>query len=165
VASGAGTSKAAAGIVLSDRAAAGEYEDRSGPVLRRFLEAWGFAVREIAVVPDEPEPLIELLDRWRVEGLPLVLTAGGTGLGPRDRTPDVLREWADYEVPGIGEWMRAESAKHVVAGWLSRGGAFVRAPTMVVALPGSPRALEEILPGLEPILRHALEMMEGQGHG
>ncbi len=151
--------------MLSDRASAGEYVDRSGPVLSRFLAAWGFDVRAIEVVPDEPARLTALLDRWVAGGVALVLASGGTGIGPRDRTPEALIGWADLQVPGIGEWIRAESAKHTPAAWISRGGAWVKDRTLVVALPGSPRALEEILPGLEPIALHALEMLAGHGHG
>ena len=150
--------------MLSDRAARGEYEDRSGPVLRRFLEAWGLTVHEIAVVPDDPERLVARLDEWLTAGTALVLTSGGTGIGPRDRTPDTLQAWADREVPGLGEWMRAESARYTVSGWLSRGGGWLKGRMLVVALPGSPKALVELLPGLEPIVRHALSMAEGKGH-
>jgi molybdenum cofactor synthesis domain-containing protein len=155
----------AAGVVLSDRASAGEYVDRSGPVLRRFLAAWGLDVRAVDVIPDAPARLVALLDSWAAEGVRLVLTSGGTGIGPRDRTPEALDGWAELRVPGVGEWMRAESAKHTSSGWLSRGGAWVKGRTVVIALPGSPKALEEILPGLAPIALHALEMAEGEGHG
>ncbi len=150
--------------MLSDRAARGEYEDRSGPVLRRFLEAWGFRVAAVAVVPDDPQALVARLDEWHAAGAALVLTSGGTGIGPRDRTPETLRAWADRDVPGFGEWMRAESARHTITGWLSRGGAWLKDRMLIVALPGSPKALEEILPGLEPIVRHALSMLDGKGH-
>jgi molybdenum cofactor synthesis domain-containing protein len=152
-------------VVLSDRASAGEYVDRSGPVLRRFLASWGLEVRAVDVIPDEPGRLLARLDSWAATGVRLVLTSGGTGIGPRDRTPEALDAWAELHVPGIGEWMRAESAKHTSSGWLSRGGAWLKGRTLVVALPGSPKALAEILPGLAPIVLHALEMVEGQGHG
>jgi cyclic pyranopterin monophosphate synthase len=165
VASGSAPRRLAAGVVLSDRASAGEYEDRSGPVLRRFLGAWGFEVLEIAVVPDDPRPLEAALDRWHAAGATLGLLSGGTGLGPRDVTPQALDRISDYAVPGIGEWMRIESAKHTGSAWLSRGGAWIRRGALLVALPGSPRALEEILPGLGSIVQHALEMMAGGGHG
>jgi cyclic pyranopterin phosphate synthase len=150
--------------VLSDRASAGEYADKSGPVLRRFLEAWGLELLGVEVVPDEPARLTGLLDRWAAEGVELVLTSGGTGIGPRDRTPETLDAWAERTIPGLGEWMRAESAKHTTSAWLSRGGGWSRGRMLVVALPGSPKALEEILPGLRDIVLHALEMSEGQGH-
>ena len=150
--------------MLSDRASAGEYVDRSGPILRRFLEQWGLTVHAVDVVPDEPARLTAILDAWRADGVSLVLTSGGTGIGPRDRTPEALRDWADYPVPGFGEWMRAESAKHTSSGWLSRGGAWVGGRTLVIALPGSPKALEQLLPGLGPLALHALEMLEGKGH-
>ena len=165
MASGSAARRLAAGVVLSDRASAGEYEDRSGPVLRRFLESWGFEALEIAVVPDDPAALEKTLDRWHAAGVSLGLASGGTGLGPRDRTPQTLDRIAEYAVPGIGEWMRAGSAKHTGSAWLSRGGAWIRRGALIVALPGSPKALAEILPGLGPIVEHALEMMAGKGHG
>ena len=151
--------------MLSDRASAGEYVDRSGPVLRRFLRAWGLDLAGIAVVPDEPAKLRRQLGLWHKEGVDLVVTSGGTGLGLRDRTPETLDAWADRQVPGIGEWLRLESAKHTAAAWISRGGGWQKGRMLVVALPGSPRALEEVLPGLRPIALHALEMIEGKGHG
>lgn len=150
--------------MLSDRAARGEYQDQSGPVLRRFLEDWGLTVHALAVVPDEPAQLVAQLDAWAAAGVALVLTSGGTGIGPRDRTPETLAAWADRDVPGLGEWMRAESARFTISGWLSRGGAWLKGRMLVVALPGSPKALEQLLPGLEPIVRHALSMAEGKGH-
>jgi molybdenum cofactor synthesis domain-containing protein len=157
--------------VLSDRASAGEYVDQSGPVLRRFLEEWGLALHGLEVLPDESgastataSGLRALLDRWAADGVALVLTSGGTGIGPRDRTPETLAAWAEREVPGIGEWMRLESARHTTAAWVSRGGGFQKGRMLVVALPGNPRALEQILPGLRDIALHALEMMEGAGH-
>ncbi len=116
------------------------------------------------MIPDDPERLVALLDSWAAGGVRLVLTSGGTGIGPRDRTPEALDRWAEMSVPGIGEWMRAESAKHTSSGWLSRGGAWLKGGTLVVALPGSPKALAEILPGLAPIVLHALEMAEGGEH-
>ncbi|MBI5500941.1 MAG: MogA/MoaB family molybdenum cofactor biosynthesis protein [Deltaproteobacteria bacterium] len=157
--------KRAGGIVLSDRASAGEYVDKSGPVLRRFLRAWRLDLAGIAIVPDEPARLKSQLARWAKDGVDLVLASGGTGLGPRDLTPETLAAWADREVPGIGEWMRLESAKHTSAAWISRGGGWQKGKMLVVALPGSPRALQEILPGLKDIALHALEMIEGKGHG
>lgn len=155
----------AAGVVLSDRAAAGDYVDRSGPVLREYLDRWGCDVRAVEVIADDGALLSSALERWLAAGVRLVLTSGGTGLGPRDVTPQVLEAWADYAVPGIGEWMRVEGAKHTSAAWISRGGAWVKDRMLVAALPGSPRALEEILGGLGPIVEHALRMIEGGGHG
>ncbi len=150
--------------MLSDRAAAGKYEDRSGPVLRRFLAEWGLDVLDVSVIPDDAAGLEAAVGRWLAAGVSLGLASGGTGLGPRDVTPQTLAAWCDYEVPGIGEWIRAESAKHTGSAWLSRGGAYVKRGLLVVALPGSPRALEQILPGLGPIVQHALRMMDGEGH-
>jgi cyclic pyranopterin phosphate synthase len=150
--------------VLSDRAYAGEYADECGPVLRRFLEAWGLVVRHVEVVPDDPARLLGLLDFWFAEGVALVITSGGTGIGPRDRTPETLAGWAEREVPGFGEWMRAESARYTPAAWISRGGAWIKNRMLVIALPGSPKALAELLPGLQELALHALRMIEGQGH-
>lgn len=152
-------------ITLSDRAAAGEYEDRSGAALETALQAMGATVRR-RVLPDGIESLIDVLREEVATGTPLVLCTGGTGLGPRDLTPEALAAVTTRSVPGIAERFRSESAAHTSLAWLSRAAcALIGDDTLVICLPGSPKAVVQGLEILGPLLPHALAMMRGGTHG
>jgi len=149
-------------IVLSDRAASGERPDECIPVMKERLgPAYTIVIEE--VLPDDASALqarlIDLCDRGKVG---LILTSGGTGLSPRDRTPQATLAILDYEVPGIAEAIRAASMQIVKSAMLSRAVAGVRHNTLIVNLPGSPKAAGESLDVIAPVLPHALELLRGE---
>ncbi len=149
----------AALIVLSDRAAEGSRPDACIPLMRERLEPSFTIVREV-VLPDEAGALqAELIDLCDTGAASLILTSGGTGLGPRDRTPQATAAILDYEVPGIAEAMRAAAVPLVKTAMLSRAVAGVRHRTLIVNLPGSPKAVAESLDVLLPVLPHAMELL------
>ncbi len=149
----------AALIVLSDRAADGTRPDACLPVMREHLGAGYEIVREL-ILPDDASRLqAELIDLADTSSAALVLTSGGTGLSPRDRTPQATLAIIDYEVPGIGEAIRAASLAHVRTAMLSRAVAGVRHRTLIVNLPGSPKAVAESIAVIASVLPHALELL------
>jgi molybdenum cofactor synthesis domain-containing protein len=150
-------------IVASNRAWAGVYADSSGPILVAGLRQLGFDVDEPVVVPDG-EPVGRALREAVDEGVDAVLTSGGTGITPTDRTPDVTREVLDYEIPGIAEAIRAASRDRVPTASLSRGLAGVAGRTLIVNLPGSTGGARDGLAVLGPIVVHAIEQLQGGDH-
>ncbi len=152
-------------LTISDRCARGECEDLSGPTIEEILPPEMFEVCERAIVPDEHDEIVEGLTGFsdRV-GVDLVLTTGGTGLGPRDVTPEATAMACDRIAPGFGELMRAEGLKKTPNAVLSRSVAGIRKNTLIVNLPGSVKAVRECLSVILPVLPHAIDMLRGGGH-
>jgi molybdenum cofactor synthesis domain-containing protein len=151
-------------VVASNRAAAGVYEDATGPLIVAFLEELGFDVDAPVVVPDG-DPVGAAIAEAADGGARLVLTTGGTGLTPTDRTPEVTRAVLDFEIPGIAEAIRAYGVTQgVPTATLSRGLAGVVGQCLVVNLPGSRGGVKDGLAVLRPILVHAVEQVIGSDH-
>ncbi|MFL6286606.1 MAG: molybdenum cofactor biosynthesis protein B [Pyrinomonadaceae bacterium] len=155
----------AAVLTVSDRSARGEREDVSGAVLAELLTEEGACVVVREVVSDEFGPLVEKLRAMagRVD-VNLVVTTGGTGLSPRDNTPEATRSVIEREVPGLAEAMRAESLRQTPTAMLSRGVCGVCAGALVVNLPGSPKAVRECFAVIRPVLAHAVAQLAGEDH-
>ncbi|WUD74855.1 MogA/MoaB family molybdenum cofactor biosynthesis protein [Streptomyces sp. NBC_00510] len=150
-------------ITASNRAAAGVYEDRGGPLIVAALRDMGFTVDGPRVVPDG-EPVGSALREAVAGGYDVVVTTGGTGISPTDRTPEVTRAVLDYEVPGVAEAIRAAGREKVPTAALSRGVCGVAGRTLVVNLPGSTGGVKDGLAVLAPILVHAVEQIHGGDH-
>ena len=154
----------AAVITLSDKGARGEREDKSGPAIVERLEEAGYEVAETLLLPDGPLPLkaqlIRLCDQRQLD---LILTTGGTGFTPRDQTPEATLAVAERQVPGIAEAIRAYSMQITRRAMFSRGVAAIRGKTLIVNLPGSPKAVQESLDAFLSDLPHGLDMLRGEG--
>lgn len=151
-------------LTLSDKGAAGARADLSGPTARDLLLAAlsGAAVTRMALVPDDRPTIEATLRAWAdTDRLSLVVTTGGTGVAPRDVTPDATLAVLDYTVPGLAEAMRAASLAATPMAMLSRAVAGVRGRTLIVNLPGSPKAVRECLTAILPAIPHALEKLAG----
>lgn len=154
----------AAAITLSDRCSRGEARDESGPLLSDYLNARGAKVREALVLPDDREELKCHIMRLAETGVELILTSGGTGLGPRDVSPEAVREIASRRVEGIGELLRSHGSKYTNRSWLSRSEAYVVGKALVVLFPGSPKAVKQGLEAVGDVLPHAIQMVRGGNH-
>jgi molybdenum cofactor synthesis domain-containing protein len=148
-------------LTISDGVTAGSRVDESGARLEERLVALGFTVTR-AVTADEPDEIADVVRRAADEGARLVVTTGGTGLGPRDRTPEAMGTIVDYDIPGFGEAMRAAGRESTPLASLSRSLGAVRGRTLILALPGSPRGALESLAAVEPLIEHSLEMLAGR---
>ncbi len=153
-------------LTVSDRCSQGQAIDTAGPAVVSLLrQNWPEAEVRTALVPDDEEKIISHLEQWSNQGAALVLTVGGSGLGPRDHTPEATRHVIEREAPGLAEAMRAMGAERNPFAWLSRGIAGLKGNTLIINLPGSRRGAEESLSSILALVRHGLEVAAGsQSH-
>lgn len=150
-------------LTISDKASRGERDDRGGPTIREIVEAAGAQVAQYRVIPDEQPEISGALSRLADErDLDVVFTTGGTGLAPRDVTPQATLAVIDYQVPGLAEAMRAASLAKTPAAMLSRAVAGVRHRTLIVNLPGSPKGVRECLETIMPAIPHAISTLRAE---
>ncbi len=152
-------------ITVSDRCARGEQEDKSGPVLVGLLREMKAEIVAAEVLSDDLEPLANKLRAYMDQSdVNLVVTTGGTGVAPRDNTPEATRAVIEREVPGLAEAMRIETMKQTPTAVLSRAVCGIRSGALIVNLPGSPAGVRECFAVIEPVLRHAVALLAGQSH-
>ncbi len=148
-------------ITVSDRAAQGIYEDKSGPAVAKLLTEQGYQVLDPMIIPDEKNKIKSTLTDLCEKGVHLIITTGGTGFAPRDITPEATKEVIEREAPGIAEYMRQKSMEITPRGMLSRGIAGIRGRSLIINLPGSPKGATENLGFVLPSLAHGLDMLNG----
>jgi molybdopterin adenylyltransferase len=150
-------------LTISDKGSRGERQDKSGEVIREILSSMNVRIANYDIVPDEKELIVEKLIKWADEdNLDVVITTGGTGLTPRDITPEATLAVVDKIVPGFAEAMRADSLKKTPMAMLSRAVAGTRGQCLIINLPGSTKAVRECLEVILPALPHAVETLKGQ---
>jgi molybdenum cofactor synthesis domain-containing protein len=150
----------AAVLVISDGVAIGKKEDKAGAAIMERLQKLGVEVAAQVVVPDEPDAIAMQVKAWADEGLDLVLTTGGTGLSPRDRTPEAIAPILDREVPGIMEAARSYGQERMPWAMMSRGVAGMIGRSLVITLPGSTRGAQETMDALFPFVLHVVKVQE-----
>ena len=150
-------------LTISDKGSRGERQDKSGEAIREIISSMDVRIVNYDIVPDEKELIVETLIKWVDEDdLDVLITTGGTGLTPRDVTPEATLAVVDKIVPGFAEAMRAESLKKTPMAMLSRAVAGTRGKCLIINLPGSPKAVRECLEVILPALPHAVETLKGQ---
>ncbi|MDT7543514.1 MAG: hypothetical protein QOE33_3418 [Acidobacteriota bacterium] len=152
-------------ITASDACSRGERVDESGPIVVELLKSLGAEIVAQEIVSDDLEPLRDrLISHAERADVNLIVTTGGTGLAPRDNTPEATRACIEREAPGLAEAMRAETSKQTPLAMISRGVCGVRAGALIINLPGSPRAVRECFEVIRPILTHAVALLAGRTH-
>jgi molybdenum cofactor synthesis domain-containing protein len=150
-------------LVLSDASSRGERADLSGPAVRELLESQGWQVVSIEILPDDLDTIRNRLeDLTDGDGCDAVVTSGGTGVGPRDVTPEATRAIVEKEIPGLAELMRTEGLKKTRRAALSRGVVGIRKAKLIVNLPGSPRGARESLESIVDLLPHVVDLIQGR---
>ena len=148
-------------VTVSDRASAGVYGDLGGPALARQVEQFGWNVQAEAIVPDEITRIQEAVRAFAAQGCQVILTTGGTGIAPRDQTPEAIQAIMRVELPGFGEIMRAESMKLTPNAILSRSLAAIVDRSLVIALPGKPAGAVDCLKFVAAAIPHAVKVVQG----
>jgi molybdopterin adenylyltransferase len=149
-------------ITISDKGAAGTREDLSGPEIKNIILSLPAEVKEYEIVPDSKDLIANKLKEWTDnKGIDLIITTGGTGVSPRDVTPEATREVIEKEIPGMSEVMRMESLKKTPHAMISRAVVGIRHHSLIVNLPGSPKAVKENLQAILPALPHTLSKLKG----
>ena len=152
-------------ITVSDACAAGTRTDESGLALIQLLQEMGARVEAAVIVPDDLEPLAQKLRAYAERAdVNLIITTGGTGLAPRDNTPEATRAVIEREAPGLAEAMRAETLRQTPTAMLSRGVCGTRSGTLIINLPGAPQAVRECFAVIRPVLGHAVALIAGHTH-
>ena len=149
-------------ITVSDKGFAGEREDKSGPLAVEKLEALGFSVIKTEIIPDDGNIIQDTLVKHSDEGIHLIITSGGTGASPRDNTPEATLAVGEREMPGLSELMRFKGYEITPFAVLSRGRSVIRKGSLIINLPGNPKAVSENIDILAPVLAHAVKMLEGR---